>query len=84
VTATVRPGANLTNIDVWDGPNRVARFGGIKLFGEHRFKLDTNTTHTLSPSFEAFGGIELAVHITFSQNQKRVNRVAGAQNMRKS
>ena len=69
MTATVRPGANLTNIDVWDGPNRVARFGGIKLFGEHPFKLDTNTTHTLSPSLEVFWGIELAVHITFSQNQ---------------
>ena len=82
MTATVRPGANLTNIDVWDGPNRVARFGGIKLFGEHRFKLDTNP-YVISVA-RGFLGHRAGSSHNVQPKPERVNRVAGAQNLRNS
>jgi hypothetical protein len=62
-------GCNVTDMHVWDGPNRIARFGSFKLFGEHRFKLDTSNTHKLSTPTDIFWGVELAVHVSFRQGE---------------
>ncbi|HEX7797453.1 MAG TPA: hypothetical protein VF456_23990 [Vicinamibacterales bacterium] len=62
-------GCNVTRIDVWDGPNRIHRFGPVKLFGEHRFKFDTNNMHAMpAPHPDIFFGIELAVQVSFSMD----------------
>jgi hypothetical protein len=72
-------GANVTDIHVWDGPNRIHKFGPFNLFGEHRFRLDNNNTHQLPmPLPNIFFGVELAVHVTFSANQTVTFASAGA------
>lgn len=71
-------GANVTDIHVWDGPNRIQMFGPFKLFGEHRFRLDTNNTHVLPNVIDVSFGIEIGVHVQFSQNFPVTFAAAGA------
>jgi hypothetical protein len=71
-------GANLTDVHVWDGPNRIHKFSGAMLFGEHRFNLqDTNVLFKLPAGLEVFFGIEIAVHISFSKDQTVTFAAAG-------
>lgn len=78
-TIAQNAGANLTDVHVWDGPNRIQKFGGVKLFGEHRFKLnDTNVLHKLPAPIDIFFGVEIAVHIVFSKDQTVTFASAGA------
>ena len=71
-------GCNVTDVHVWDGPNRIAMFGGFNLFDEHRFHLDTSNTFTLKKPLDIFFGVELAVHVSFSQNESITFSSAGA------
>ncbi len=75
-------GANVTDIHVWDGPNRIHTFGGFQLFGEHRFRFlgpDTSTFFNLPTPIVINFGIEIAVHVNFSQAQKVIFAGAGAE-----
>lgn len=71
-------GCNVTRMDVWDGPNRIRRFGPFNLFGEHRFKLDNSNTHKLPTPLDVFFGIELAVQVSFSADESVTFASAGA------
>ena len=54
-------GANITDIHVWDGANRIQKFGGFKLFGTHNRNLvDTNVLHKLPAPIDVFFGVEIA------------------------
>jgi hypothetical protein len=68
IGAASRAGCNVTDVHVWDGPNRIRTFGPFNLFGEHRFKLDRSNTHDLPTPMDIFWGVELAVRVSFSQN----------------
>jgi hypothetical protein len=57
--------ANITNIHVWDGPNRIALFGPFNLFGDHRFRLGNGNNFRLNAPQEIFFGIGLSVHVAF-------------------
>jgi hypothetical protein len=71
-------GCNVTDVHVWDGGNRIATFGSFKLFGEHRFRFGTSTTFKLPTPKDIFFGVELAVHVSFSQNEPITFASAGA------
>ena len=71
-------GCNVTDVHVWDGPNRIHMFGPFMLFGEHRFRLGTSNTFKLPTPLDVFFGIELAVHVSFSQNEPITFASAGA------
>jgi hypothetical protein len=72
-------GANITDIHVWDGANRIQKFGGFKLFGKHNHNLvDTNVLHKLPTPIDVFFGVEIAVHVSFSQDQTVTFFSAGA------
>jgi|SRR5664279_1387634 len=71
-------GCNVTNVHVWDGPNRIARFGPFNLFDEHRFHLDTSNTFKLASPTDVFWGLELAVQVSFTQNEPITFASAGA------
>ena len=72
-------GANVTDIHVWDGPNRIKMFGGFSDFGEHRFKFDTNNMRDMgTPAPDIFFGVEIAVHVKFTQDQMVTFASAGA------
>lgn len=71
-------GANVTDIHVWDGGKRIQTFGPFNLFGDHRFTFDTSSMHTLPNPIDVFFGIEIAVHVTFSQNFPVIFTSAGA------
>ena len=72
-------GANITDIHVWDGANRIQKFGGFKLFGKHNHNLvDTNVLHKLPAPIDIFFGVEIAVHVSFSQDQTVTFFSAGA------
>lgn len=78
-TFAANAGANVTDVHVWDGPNRIHMFGPFDLFGEHRFKLDTSTIFKMPvPNQNIFFGLELAVHVNFSQDQTITFASAGA------
>ncbi len=80
-TATIasNAGANITDVHVWDGANRIKMFGPFNLFGEHRFRLSTSTTFQMGAVHpDVIFGIELAVHVTFSQDQTITFSSAGA------
>jgi hypothetical protein len=63
-------GANVTDIHVWDGPNRIKTFGPFMLFGDHRFKLpDTSNTHVLSPQLDISWGVGISVRVAFSADE---------------
>ncbi len=75
----VSAGANITNIHVWDDPNRIHQFGAFKLFGEHRFRLDTDNTFKMpAPLRDIVFGIEIAVRVTFTVDQSVTFASAGA------
>jgi len=71
-------GANITDVHVWDGPNRIHQFGPYNLFGEHRFRLDTNNTFRLPSAVQVLFGLEIAVHVKFTQNFGVTFAAAGA------
>jgi len=71
-------GCNVTRVDVWDGPNRIRRFGPFNLFGEHRFRLATSNTFKLPTPIDIFWGIELAVQVSFSADESITFASAGA------
>jgi hypothetical protein len=71
-------GCNVTDVHVWDGPNRIRTFGPFNLFGEHRFKIDTSNVHKFPTPVDVNWGIELAVHVSFSQNESITFASAGA------
>jgi hypothetical protein len=71
-------GTNVTDIHVWDGPNRIKMFGGFSLFGEHRFKFDTNNTRDMGTHPDIFFGVEIAVHVKFTKDQMVTFASAGA------
>ena len=71
-------GCNVTDIHVWDGPNRIQMFGPFNLFGEHRFKIDTSNVHKLPAPVDINWGLELAVHVSFSQDESVTFASAGA------
>jgi hypothetical protein len=71
-------GCNVTDVHVWDGPNRINTFGPFKLFGEHRFRFGTSTTHKLPTPKDIFWGVELAVHVSFTQDESITFAAAGA------
>ena len=62
-------GANVTDIHVWDGPNRIKTFGSFQLFGDHRGALDTDNTHVLDPQEEIFRGVGISVRVAFRQDE---------------
>ena len=62
-------GCNITEVDVWDGASQIHKFGPFLLFGEHRFRLGTSNTFKLPTPPSVVFGIELAVHVSFSQNE---------------
>ncbi|HUN48990.1 MAG TPA: hypothetical protein VMU85_20825, partial [Stellaceae bacterium] len=71
-------GCNVTDVHVWDGPNRIQTFGPFNLFGEHRFRFGTSNTFKLPAPKEIFFGIELAVHVSFTMNFPVTFASAGA------
>jgi hypothetical protein len=71
-------GCNITDVHVWDGPNRIFTFGPFKLFGEHRFDLGGPHLFQFNPPKDIFFGIELAVHVSFSANEPITFASAGA------
>jgi hypothetical protein len=71
-------GCNVTDVHVWDGGNRIHMFGPFNLFGEHRFRLGTSNTFKLPTPLDVFFGIELAVQVSFSQNEPITFASAGA------
>jgi hypothetical protein len=73
-------GCNVTDVHVWDGATRIHTFGPFNLFGEHRLRLDTSNTFKIPmPTLPSINfGIELAVHVSFSQNEPITFSSAGA------
>jgi hypothetical protein len=71
-------GCNITDVHVWDGPNRIHQFGAFLLFGEHRFRLGTSNTFAMPTPVDIFFGLELAVHVSFTQNESVTFASAGA------
>ncbi|HZC44541.1 MAG TPA: hypothetical protein VE195_10225 [Acidobacteriaceae bacterium] len=71
-------GCNVTDVHVWDGPNRIHMFGPFNLFGEHRFRFATSNVFKLPTPLDIFFGLELAVHVSFSQNESVTFASAGA------
>jgi hypothetical protein len=65
-------------VDVWDGASQIHKFGPFLLFGEHRFRLGTSNTFKLPTPPSVVFGIELAVHVSFSQNEPITFASAGA------
>jgi hypothetical protein len=78
IGAAFRAGCNVTDVHVWDGPNRIHMFGPFNLFGEHRFKLSPSNVHNLPVPTDIFWGVELAVRVSFSQNFSVTFASAGA------
>ena len=75
-------GANVTDVHVWDGPNRIHTFGPFLLFGEHRFRFqgpDANTFFVLPTPIPIFFGIEIAVQVKFPQQKTVTFAGAGAE-----
>jgi hypothetical protein len=74
-----KAGANITDIHVWDGAKRIKTFSGFMLFGDHRTQFDTSTKHEMgTPAPQIFYGVEIAVHVKFSQDQTVTFVSAGA------
>jgi Family of unknown function (DUF6623) len=71
-------GCNITEVDVWDGASQIHKFGPFLLFGEHRFRLGTSNTFKLPTPPSVVFGIELAVHVSFTQNEPITFASAGA------
>jgi hypothetical protein len=76
--AAQNAGANVTDIHVWDGPNRIHTFGPFLLFGEHRFRLDTSNTLVMPAAREISWGIGLSVRVQFSAQTQVTFAAAGA------
>ena len=53
-------------------------FGGLNLFGEHRFQFHTNNMWEMGTHPEIFFGVEIAVHVNFSKDQTVTFASAGA------
>ncbi len=80
-TATLasNAGTTITDVHVWDGPNRIHMFGGFHLFGEHRFKLtSTSVLFKMPTGTQVFFGLELAVHVSFDKDMTVTFASAGA------
>jgi len=71
-------GCNITDVHVWDGPTRIQTFGPFKLFGDHRTRLDTSTMHKLPTPVDIHWGIDLAVQVSFTQDEAVTFVSAGA------
>ena len=81
--AGAEPGANLTDVHVWDGPNRIQKFGGKMLFGERHFNLNnTNVLFKLPATPEVFSESSSPCTSTFSEDQTVTFAAAGADSTR--
>jgi hypothetical protein len=77
-TAAGQSGANITNIHVWDGPNRIATFGPFNLFGEHRQPVGGGNTFTVQAKPQITFGVGISVQATFSNVGDQLIGFAGA------
>jgi hypothetical protein len=71
-------GANITDIHVWDGPNRIRTFSGFNLFGDHQTRFDSSTMHALPTPQELYFGLGISVRVRFSAAHTVTFTAAGA------
>ena len=65
-TGAGQSGANITDIHVWDGPNRIATFGPFNLFGAHAGSPGGGNTFKLQAKPQIFMGVGISVRVNFS------------------
>jgi hypothetical protein len=71
-------GANITDIHVWDGPNRIKTFGPFNLFGEHRGPIGGGNTFTLQAVPQISFGVGISIRASFSNVGNQLVGFAGA------
>ena len=59
-------GALITNIHVWDGPNRIQTFGSFRRFGNHAGGIDGENTFALPARPQISFGVGISVRAEFS------------------
>jgi hypothetical protein len=69
-------GANITDIHVWDGPNRIKTFGPFNLFGDHRQPPGNSFQLPAMPQISC--GVGISVRATFSNVGDQLIGFAGA------
>lgn len=77
-TSAGQSGANITDIHVWDGPNRIATFGTFNLFGQHRTRVEGGNTFNVNARPEIFLGVGISVRATFSNVGEQLIGFSGA------
>ena len=62
-------GARITDIQLYNGRQKIKSFGGLSLSGKHSTSVDSSNSWTINPPIEMIFGVAICVNVDFGNAQ---------------